>query len=57
MKALRDAYYAQIVPLNREKPLGNPQYMTKGQQQTDPQRTDTRLGLSAQPEAEPEKES
>lgn len=54
MKALRDAYYAQIVLLNREDPLGNPQNMTTGQQQADP---DTLSGLSAKPEVEPEKES
>lgn len=43
MKALRDAYYAQIVLLNREEPLSNPQNMTTGQQQADPQQTDNQV--------------
>lgn len=43
MKALRDAYYAQIVLLNREELLTNPRNMTTGQQQADPQQTDNRV--------------
>lgn len=48
MKALGDAYYAQIVLFNREETLSNPQNMTAGQQQADPQQIDDRVYQQSQ---------
>lgn len=48
MKTLRDAYYAHIALFNREEPLSNPQNLTTGQQQADPQQTDNRVYQQSQ---------